>query len=275
MDTTVQNHGASHRLADLPARIAFALPAIAVAVALVVVGGGVFAAGVAAIGAFAMTEACRMTAVPPRVAAATIVGLVALAAGALAEGREALVPALAATIALLGVAAAAEPPGRRLTALAPAALAVVWVGFGVAHAILLRELPHGGGLLVDVLFAVFIGDTAAHLIGSVYGRRKLAPTISPNKTIEGLVAGVITATAVTIAIAALFQPWLELGEAAAIGLAAAIAAPAGDLFESMVKRDAGVKDSGQLLGPHGGVLDRVDAVLFAVVACYYVAVALL
>jgi phosphatidate cytidylyltransferase len=164
---------------------------------------------------------------------------------------------------------------RRSATIAAATLGLVWIGFGAGHAVLIRELPHGGGLMLDVLLAVFVGDTAAHLFGSLYGRRRLAPTISPNKTVEGLIAGIVVGVAAAVATAAIGQPWLELGDAALIGLAAALAAPVGDLFESLVKRDAGVKDSGGLLGPHGGVLDRVDAVLFASVAAYYVAVALL
>ena len=157
----------------------------------------------------------------------------------------------------------------------PAALVTLaWVGIPVVHAVLLREMPHGGGLVLDVMLAVFLGDTAAHLLGSTFGRRRLAPRISPNKTVEGFVAGVVVGTGVVVATAALFQPWLGVGEALALGLAVSLAAPAGDLFESAVKRRAGVKDSGRLLGAHGGALDRVDAVLFGVVAGYYVALAL-
>lgn len=264
-----------HRLADLPSRVAFALPAVAVAIGLLVAGGWVFAVGVGAIGALALFEACRMLAVPGRVSAVAIGGLAALAAVAVAEGREPLIGVLAGAAVALVIAAAAEPPRTRLRAVSGALLALVWIGLGVAHAILLRELDHGGALLLDVLLAVFVGDTAAHLFGSLYGRTRLAPTISPNKTVEGLVAGVVCGTAAVCAVAAGFQDWLPLGDAALIGLVAALAGPVGDLFESMVKREAQVKDSGSLLGPHGGVLDRVDAALFAVVAAYYAALALL
>jgi phosphatidate cytidylyltransferase len=276
VETTAEKPaGSRHRLADLPSRVAFALPAIAVAVALVAAGGDVFAAGVAAIGALALTEACRLLDVPTRMMAVALAGVIGLAAAVALDGREALAPALAAAVLALAVAAAFERQGGRHAAMASATLAVVWIGFGVTHAILLRDLPHGGALMLDVLLAAFLGDTAAHLLGSLYGRTKLAPRISPNKTVEGLLAGVAAGTAVVCVVAVTLQDWLSLADALALGLAAAVAAPAGDLFESMIKRDAGVKDSGALLGPHGGVLDRVDAVLFAVVAGYYVAVALL
>lgn len=265
------------RLADLPARIAFAIPAGLVAIALIALGGAAFAVGVAAIGVAALLEAYRLLGVPPRVARGGCAGLVALALVALFEGRGAVPGVLAGAVVVIfaaAIAPPAPPPGKRSQAIALAVFGLIWVGLGVTHAVLIRELPHGGGLLIDVLLAVFIGDTAAHILGSLYGRRKLAPTISPGKTIEGLVAGVIAGVAAPVIAAVAFQPWLDPLEAALIGLAAALAAPIGDLFESLVKRDAQVKDSGALLGPHGGVLDRIDGVLFAVVASYYVAVAL-
>jgi phosphatidate cytidylyltransferase len=269
--------GARARLADLPARIAFALPAAAIAVAIVAIGGVAFAAVAGAIGVLALLEAYRLLGVPTRVAAVGAVALAGLVAAVLLEGRAALAPALAASVLLVFAVAARVHPGerRRTATIAVAVLGLVWIGFGAGHAVLIRELPHGGGLMLDVLLAVFVGDTAAHLLGSLYGRRRLAPTISPNKTVEGLAAGILAGVAAAVIAAAVGQPWLELGDAALIGLAAALAAPVGDLFESLVKRDAGVKDSGALLGPHGGILDRVDAVLFAAVAAFYVAVALL
>ena len=265
------------RLADLPARVAFAIPLAAVAITLIAVGGGVFTAGIAAIGVAALLEACRMLAVAPRVAWVSAAALVALAVAALLEGRASVPGVLAGAVALIFATALTLPPapGRRSRAIGLAIFALVWVGLGVTHAVLIRELPHGGGLLIDVLLAVFIGDTAAHILGSLYGRRRLVPTISPNKTIEGLFAGVVAGVAAPVIAAVAFQPWLDAFDAALIGLSAALAAPAGDLFESLVKRDAGVKNSGALFGPHGGVLDRIDAVLFAVVAAYYAAVALL
>ena len=91
----------------------------------------------------------------------------------------------------------------------------------------------------------------------------------------GLVAGIVVGTLSVWLAAAAFQPWLEWWQAVSIGLAASVAAPAGDLFESLLKRDLGLKDTGRLFGAHGGVLDRIDAVLFAAVAGYYVSVAVL
>ena len=136
----------------------------------------------------------------------------------------------------------------------------------------LRELDHGDGLLIDVLVGTFLGDSAAYLGGRAYGRRPLAPDISPNKTVEGLVVGLVGGTLAFWA-AGLYQDWLSGWEALVIGFFVALAAPVGDLFESALKRDLDVKDTGKLFGPHGGVLDRLDAVFFTVVVAYYGALA--
>ena len=157
--------------------------------------------------------------------------------------------------------------------MAMTAFGVLWIGLPFAHAVLLRELPlHGGALLIDVLVATFVADTSAYAVGRLIGRHKLAPDISPNKTIEGMIGGFIGGT-MGFWFAGLYQDWLPGLDALLMGMVIAILAPMGDLFESMIKRDLGVKDSGNVFGPHGGLLDRLDAVLFTVVAGYYLSVA--
>ena len=152
-------------------------------------------------------------------------------------------------------------------------LGAAWIGLGLAHMILIREIPEHGTLAAfTVLLTVFAADTAAYLVGRLVGRHKLAPRTSPGKTWEGLVAGTIAAMLVPF-FALYEENFLDVPESLALGAAIAVAAPIGDLFESAVKRDAGVKDAGSLLLGHGGVLDRIDAVLFAAVASYYVLVA--
>ncbi|MFZ1925169.1 MAG: phosphatidate cytidylyltransferase, partial [Solirubrobacteraceae bacterium] len=101
------------------------------------------------------------------------------------------------------------------------------------------------------------------------GRRPLAPSISPNKTVEGLVIGMACAV-LAVWFAGRYQEWLPGAHALVLGLGVAVFAPIGDLFESFVKRQAGAKDTGSLLGAHGGVLDRLDAVLFTAVVGYYI-----
>ena len=153
-------------------------------------------------------------------------------------------------------------------------LGVAWVGGGLAHLMLVRDVPDDGRLLIfTVLLTVFADDTAAFFVGRAIGRHKLAPAISPGKSIEGFVGGTIAGVAV--AFFALYeQDVVSTGESLILGLVVALAATLGDLFESAVKRDLDVKDSGTLLGGHGGVLDRVDSLLWAGPAAYLTLLAL-
>jgi len=139
----------------------------------------------------------------------------------------------------------------------------LWLpGLG-SFAVLTRALPDGVVALTGIVLAVALADTAAYLVGSRLGRRRIAPDISPHKTWEGLAAGLAAAALggalVLPAVAGVGGP----GSGALLGLAIGLAAFLGDLVESLVKRDLGVKDLGRLLPGHGGVIDRVDGLLFA------------
>ena len=158
-------------------------------------------------------------------------------------------------------------------AVATTVLGVAWIAFGLAFVLLLRGIDEHGRLAVfTVLLAVFAADTLAYFVGHLIGRHKLAPVLSPGKTWEGLAASTIAAVLVPF-FALYHQHFLTIGESLALGGVIAVTAPVGDLFESAVKRDLGVKDSGRLLAGHGGVLDRLDAPLFAAVASYYLILA--
>jgi phosphatidate cytidylyltransferase len=124
-----------------------------------------------------------------------------------------------------------------------------------------------------VLIATFVGDSVAYFVGRSYGRTKIAPLISPNKTLEGLAGGIVGGT-LTFWLCGLYQDWLTGWHALLIGFLISLAAPVGDLFESMIKRDLEVKDTSRFFGAHGGVLDRLDAVFFTMVVGYYAAVGL-
>jgi phosphatidate cytidylyltransferase len=140
--------------------------------------------------------------------------------------------------------------------------------------VLLRDLPdHGGALLIDVLVGTFAADTGAYAVGRMFGSHRPMPNLSPNKTLEGLIGGFVIGT-MAFWFAGLYQDWLSGIDALIVGAAVAAVAPLGDLFSSMVKRDLGRKDTGRLFGPHGGLLDRLDAVFFTVVAGYYLSVQL-
>jgi phosphatidate cytidylyltransferase len=150
-------------------------------------------------------------------------------------------------------------------------LGAAWIGFGLGHLILLRRMHDEAHLLaLTVVLTVFAADTFAYFSGRLIGRRKLAPTLSPGKTWEGFAVGSLVG--IFVAFVALYQDrdhYLVIWQALVLGLVVVLAAAAGDLFESMLKRDMQVKDTGQLLGGHGGVLDRIDALLFASAAAFY------
>ncbi|MBV8956382.1 MAG: phosphatidate cytidylyltransferase [Solirubrobacterales bacterium] len=207
-----------------------------------------------------------------------LVGFAALAGMVLAarfgSQREVVEVALAAVpVLFLGVLTRPQHGGATV-AIAGTLLGIYWIGFAFAHAVLLRRLPHGNAIIIDVLVGTFLGDTAAYVGGRLFGRRPLAPQISPNKTVEGLACGMLIAI-LAVFCAGLYQDWLTQGQALLLGVAVAILGPIGDLFESLVKRDAGSKDAGTLFGPHGGALDRLDAVIFTIVAGYYIWVAVI
>src|SRR6266404_1554458 len=137
--------------------------------------------------------------------------------------------------------------------------------------VLMREEHDKARLLAfTVLLTVWATDTFAYFAGRLFGRHKLAPSLSPGKTWEGFVAGSLAGIFVSfIALYDTRHTYLSSWQAAVLGLVVVLAAAAGDLFESMLKRDMEVKDTGRLLGGHGGMLDRLDALLFAAPAAYF------
>jgi phosphatidate cytidylyltransferase len=169
--------------------------------------------------------------------------------------------------------AISEARAAATAAISATVMGTVWIGMGLAFLVLLRGLPeHGRLVLFTVLIAVWAGDTFAYFGGRLLGRHKMAPTTSPGKTWEGFVFG--TAATIFVAFVALYkQDFLSIPQSVVLGVVLALAAPLGDLFESLLKRDMNVKDSGRLLGGHGGMLDRVDALLFAAPAAYFTIVA--
>lgn len=254
---------------DLGARVMVAVPAAIIAILLVAVGGTVFVAGIAAFGLVASYELTRMFARTRPSLFATGLGVLAVIVAAALGGREAMLTALVAMVPIVFLSVALSHPKGSMPGIAVSILGITWIGLALAHVVLLRDSENGAGIVVDVLVGTFLGDTGAYLGGRMFGNRKLWPRVSPNKTIEGLLIGIIVAVA-AVWFAGLYQDWLSGTDALLIGLAVAVVAPLGDLFESFLKRDAGTKDAGGLFGVHGGVLDRLDAAMFAVVVGYYV-----
>jgi len=149
---------------------------------------------------------------------------------------------------------------------------LLYVGFLGSFAALLLRWPggHGTGLLLGAVLATVAYDTGGFFVGRRMGRSPLAPEISPNKTYEGLLGGLIASAAVCLAVVSQVGPW-DLGAALALAVVASVAAPLGDLAESMIKRDLGIKDTSSILPGHGGFLDRFDSLLFVLPATYFVA----
>ncbi|MHB1809858.1 MAG: phosphatidate cytidylyltransferase, partial [Solirubrobacteraceae bacterium] len=252
--------GAERGRSDLRARVLAAIPAIAVAVFLVIEGGPILVAGLFVLGAICLHELFTMYERTKPVRLAGFVGLAGMLAAAHWGGRgELLLAAVCClpVVFLLGLTQRTPSAPGMMVSL----FGLWWVGFGFAHAVLLRDLPHGMGVVLDVLVGTFVGDTGAYLGGRLFGRRLLAPSISPNKTIEGLVVGMICAI-VSVWLAGRYESWMPATHSLVLGLGVAVAGPVGDLFESFVKRQAGTKDTGSVFGAHGGALDRLDAVLF-------------
>jgi phosphatidate cytidylyltransferase len=258
---------------DLGARILVAIPALAVALTMVALGGGVFLAGVAVLGIVCLHELYSMfeRARPARLAG--FIGLLGLLVAAELGDRDTILLVFLACLPLVFVVTVNQAGGGGAPGISVTMLGLAWIGLALAHAALLRDLEHGGGLVFAVLLGTFVGDTGAYLGGRAFGRRKLAPTISPNKTVEGLAIGILLGTA-AVWWAGLSQEWFGGSKGAIMGVSIALAAPLGDLFESYLKRDAGTKDTGTLFGAHGGALDRLDAIMFTAVTGYYVWLAL-
>ena len=146
---------------------------------------------------------------------------------------------------------------------------MLYIGLPIGAMIALRS-QHGREALFLLMLTVMVSDTAQYYSGRAFGKRLLAPTISPKKTIEGAIGGFVFGAVVMVVAGAWWLPALHVAFRALLGAALVALGIAGDLFESMLKRSAGVKDSSSIIPGHGGVLDRIDALLFAAPVYYIV-----
>lgn len=247
-----------------------AVPAGIIALACILTNTQTLAAFVLVVGGIALFEFYELTDHVKPVRLAGFLALAALIACGLWGDQFQLVAIMAATFPVVFLIGLAIDRSENATlGMAATIFGVFWIGIPLAHALFLHRLPHGDKVIIDILLGTFVGDTFAYAGGRMFGRHKLAPRLSPHKTQEGLVIGMIGAT-LTVWFAGLYQDWISGANALLLGLAVAAAAPLGDIFESYIKRDFGVKDSGRAFGAHGGAMDRADAVLFTIVAGYYV-----
>jgi len=157
----------------------------------------------------------------------------------------------------------------RISDTAVVVFGALYIGFALAHLVLVRSLEDGVMLVLVLLVSVWASDVLAYFVGSLIGSHKLAPRISPNKSWEGFIAGLMGTVAVWLALPLVVDVAPRTEFLLVIGVAVAVAALTGDLFESRIKREVGVKDSGQLLPGHGGMLDRIDSLLLVSLVAYY------
>ena len=260
-------------------RLVTAAVGIPVLALVVWLGGPVFTvvvAVVAAIGAFEVCEMARSRGESPsRVAAVTVTVVLVLSSLVLTTNPSTpkYAPLLAASIVIgiLVLIFLYAPIQQRLRTrgLGLTLAAAVYPGALLAHAPLLRGGDEGLEWVVFLIAVTFVTDTGAFFVGKAVGKRQLAPTISPGKTWEGAIGGFLSAV-----VAALVAAWalgidVSVPVIVALGVLMGVVGQAGDLFESKLKRLAGVKESGRLLPGHGGVLDRVDSIVFNLALVYY------
>ena len=257
-------------MANALSRLLVAAVGIPIVLGAVYLGGWWFFSLLAVAAAVALHEFWLLARpVSPLAPAGYVGGLVALA-GAELGGAIWMVGGALTTFALAFLLKGISEVRQSATAsISATVMGAVWIGVGLSFFILLRDLPQDGRLATyTLLLAVWAGDTFAYAGGRLLGRHKLAPATSPSKTWEGFLFG--TAATMFVAFVTLYkQDFLTIAESIVLGAVLAVAGPLGDLFESLLKRDMQVKDTGRLLGGHGGVLDRIDALLFAAPAAYF------
>ena len=251
---------------DLPAAVAVGAALAVLFVGALMWGPVAFGAVIALLTTVVYVECSRVLVavgwrlLPAVLVLATITMLLgAYLAGGIGQGAGVALLVLGAMMWLL------VDPGRTRTVrtLGINLLFGLWVGFLASYAVLIMMRPSGRLAVLAVVGAAIFGDIGGYAFGVAFGRHKVAPTVSPNKTWEGLIGGITVAILVGALILPMFGSFFSAWSGGVLTATCAAAGFVGDLAESMVKRDLGVKDLGDVLPGHGGVLDRVDSILFA------------
>ncbi|HYU58464.1 MAG TPA: phosphatidate cytidylyltransferase [Actinomycetota bacterium] len=258
---------------NLPAALITGVGLAALALVLLAIGPAPFAilaGGVVLLAQGELYAVVRRRGYQPATALALVCGGLMVFAG-YNKGESAMAFILFLSLALTVAWYMAAPvKARRGTVpnIAMTMLGLIYVPFAAAFIFRILPLPTGRAIALSILGLTVLYDVAAFGVGSLWGRRPLAPTISPNKSWEGLIGSSLVTIVVAVAIVASIDPF-EIGSALGLAAVVLVAAPLGDLAESVLKRDLGVKDMGTIMPGHGGLLDRIDSLLFVIPAAYY------
>jgi phosphatidate cytidylyltransferase len=262
-------------MSPLVQRVVVAVVLLPAVLGIVYLGGWALWGLTAVAAALAMHEYFSMTRSLRPIVLGGYGGALAVLLGVQLGGLEWMLGGFVATLGLAFVIQGlAGTRSSATVSLGSTVLGVAWIALGLGHLLLLRGIAEHGRLAIyTVLLTVFAADTVAYFAGRLFGRHKLAPVISPGKTWEGFVAG--SAAAVFVAFICLYETgFIEGWRSLVLGGVIAISSALGDLFESALKRDMRIKDSGRLLAAHGGMLDRLDSHLLAGMASFYAILAL-
>jgi len=263
-------------MSPLISRLAIVAAGLPIVLGSAYLGGWFLFALVALGGLIALHEFYRLARPLRPLVLAGYGGALAAFFGAEISGADWMLAGFLLTFVLSFVFAAVSETRQSTTvAIAATVFGAAWIGLGLGHLLLVRELDTYGRLaLITILLTVFVTDTLAYVGGRIAGRHKMSPVVSPGKTWEGFVVGAVAGVLTTFVALYKEAVFADTWRALALGAAIVAAATLGDLFESLVKRDLGTKDTGRLLLGHGGVLDRIDSLLIAAPAAYFTILAL-
>lgn len=244
------------------------------AIVVVVHGGLVFFFLMLALALVGLREFFRLTKMYRPLPLAGFAGLILMLAMAWFYTPTAVFGAVCGGVLFTAVLGLLAGPRPGITVrMGTTVLGLLYLGLGFSALLLTRRLDDGAGIVLTVVFGTWAGDTMAYFTGKFFGATPMAPHLSPKKTWEGFAGGAIS-TVLLVVFIGLYTP-LGPSSSLLLGAVIAVAGPLGDLFESLIKRDVQIKDSGRGIPGHGGVLDRFDALLWASVAAYFVLTALL
>jgi phosphatidate cytidylyltransferase len=241
------------------------------AVVVVAHGGLVYFFLMLALGLLGLNEFYKLTKMYHPLPLAGFVSLAVMLYMAWFRSPVGVFGAIALSVLLVGLMGIMAGPRPGITVrMAVTLLGVLYLGLGISALLLLRRLDVGTAVVLTVVFGTWAGDTMAYFTGRFFGSTPMAPKLSPKKTWEGFAGGAIS-TVLLVVFIGLYTP-LGPVDSLALGAVIAVVGPLGDLFESLVKRDVQIKDSGRGIPGHGGVLDRFDALLWTSVAAYFLLV---